>query len=237
MLPTSLPKKKKTLVPGMATRCSRRQNNIKEIPDEIGGDLLVTLPVFMVMAPVSSPKYRDHDELTRQGVVNVISYWLASQRTCWHDARICLGGTRTNTLNCFDLCYSFKMLCQAEYGGTRQLHLAAKNYAQNYAYTAGIHQNRRIPYERALRNLTVLMFSHLVHQLENSRSNEGHRTLIVQECLQVVGALGRYHRWQCRTNLQEASSTDWNKIPTRGLHSTHSGKGTALMMRRRRRWR
>ena len=164
------------------------------------------------MAPVSSPKYQDHDELTGQGVVNVISYWPASQRTRWHDARICHGETGTNTFNCFDLCYSFKMLCWVEYEGTHQLHLAAKNYAQNYAYTAGIHPNWWIPYERALRNLTVLMFSHLVHQLENSRSFEGHWTLIVHKCLQVAGAPSRYHRWQCWANLQEASSTNWNKI-------------------------
>ena len=67
-----------------------------------------------------------------------------------------------------------------------------------------------------MRNLTVLMFSHLVHQMENSRSIEDHRTLIVHECLQVVGALGCYHHWQRRVNLQEISSenADWNKIPT-----------------------
>ena len=61
-----------------------------------------------------------------------------------------------------------------------------------------------------------LMFSHSVHQLENSGSVEGHRTLIVHECLQVVAALGRYHSWQHRVNLQEISSenADWNKIPT-----------------------
>ena len=122
------------------------------------------------MAPVSGPRYRDHNELTRQGIVNIISYWPSSQRTCWHDARICLGETRTHTLNRFDLCYSFKMLCRAEYGGTCQLHLATKNYACNYAYSARIHQNRQISYERALRNLMVLMFSHFVHQLENSGS-------------------------------------------------------------------
>ena len=168
------------------------------------------------MAPVSGPKYRDHDELTGQGIVNIISYWPSSQRTHWYDARICLGETQTNTLNRFDICYSFKMLCRAEYGGTHQLHLAAKNYAYNYAYTTGVHQNRRITYERALRNLTVLMFSHLGHQLENSGSVEGHWTLIVHECLQVAATLGRYHRWQCRVNLQEVSSenADWNKIPT-----------------------
>ena len=167
------------------------------------------------MAPVSGPRYRDRDELTGRGIVDIISYWPACQRTHWYDARICLGETRTNTLNRFDLCYSFKMLCQVEYGGTRQLHIAAKNYACNYTYTAGIHQNRWITYERALRNLTVLMFSHFVHQLENSGSLEGHRTLIVHECLQVAAVLSWYHRWQRRVNLQEISSenADWNKIP------------------------
>ena len=168
------------------------------------------------MAPVSGLRYRDNDALTGGEIVHIISYWLTSQRTRWYDARICLGETRTNTLNRFDLCYSFKMLCRAEYGGTCQLHIAAKNYARNYTYSAGIHQNWRITYERTLRNLTVLMFSHFVHQLENSGSLEGHRTLIVHECLQVVATLGRYHRWQCHVNLQEISSenADWSKIPT-----------------------
>ena len=168
------------------------------------------------MAPVSGPSYRDNDALTGGGIVNIISYWPASQRTHWYDACICLGETQTNTLNLFDLCYSFKMLCWAEYGGTCQLHLAAKHYARNYTYSARIHQNWWIIYQRALRNLTVLMFSHFVHQLENSGSLEGHRTLMVHECLQVAAALGWYHHWQCRVNLQEISSenANWNKIPT-----------------------
>ena len=167
------------------------------------------------MAPVLGPRYRDRDELTGGGIVNIISYWPASQRTCLYDGCICLGETRTNTPNHFDLFYSFKMLCRAEYGGTHQLHLATKNYARNYTYSARIHQNWQITYERALRNLTVLMFSHFVHQLENSRSLKGHRTLIVHECLQVAAALGWYHRWQCRVNLQISSeNVDWNKIPT-----------------------
>ena len=167
------------------------------------------------MAPISGPRYRDHNELTRQGIVNIISYWPSSQRTHWHDARICLGETRTDTLNRFDLCYSFKMLCQAEYGRTHQLHITAKNYVRNYPYSAGIHQNRWISYERALRNLTVLMFSHFVHQLESSGSTEGHEILIAHECLQVVAALGRYHCWQCRVNLHEISgeNADWSKMP------------------------
>ena len=166
------------------------------------------------MAPVSSLRYQDWDELIRRGIVNIISYWLASQRTRWHDARICLGKTRTDTLNSFDLCYSFKMLCRAEYGRTRQLHLTAKNYMRNYSLSARLHQNRQIPYERALRNLTVLMFSHYMHQLESSGSLKGHRTLMVHECLQVVAALGRYHRWQRWVSHHEKNeNADWNKVP------------------------
>ena len=77
------------------------------------------------MAPVSGLGFRDCDELTGRGISSIISYWPAGQRTRWHDARICLGETWTDTFNRLDLCYSFKVLCQAEYGGTRQLHLAA----------------------------------------------------------------------------------------------------------------
>ena len=144
------------------------------------------------MAPISGPRFQDHNELTGEGINGIISYWLASQKAPWHDARICLGETWTDVFNHFDLCYSFKVLCQAEYGGTRQLHHAAKNYARNYGLTAGLHQNRHIPYERALRNLVVLMFSHYVNHLECTGSLEGQRTLMVCECLVVAAALGRY---------------------------------------------
>ena len=91
------------------------------------------------MAPVSGLRYWDRDELTGEGIVNIISYWPASQRTRWYNARICLGETWTDTLNRFDLCYSFKMLCWAEYRGTHQLHLAAKNYMRNYSLSTGLH--------------------------------------------------------------------------------------------------
>ena len=98
-------------------------------------------------------------------------------------------------------------------GGTQQLHHAAKNYARNYGLTAGLHQNRRIPYERALRNLVVLMFSHYVNHLECTGSLEGHRTLMVYECLVVAAALGQYHRWQRRVNPQDRDTHDWMKVP------------------------
>ena len=177
------------------------------------------------MAPISGLRYWDRDELTKGGIVNIILYWPVSPRTRWYDAhiclgetrtdnaRICLGKTRTDTLNRFDLCYSFKMLCLGEYGGTHQLHLTEKNYTRNYSLSARLHQDRCITYKRALRNLTVLMFSHYMHHLESSGSHEGHRTLMVHKCLQVAAALGRYHWWQRRVSHQEKSeNTDWNKV-------------------------
>ena len=89
------------------------------------------------MAPVSGPRYQDRNELTGEGIVNIISYLPSSQKTCWHNARICLGENRTLTLNRLDLCYSFKTLCHVEYGGTCQLHIAVKNYERNYPLSAG----------------------------------------------------------------------------------------------------
>ena len=54
-----------------------------------------------------------------------------------------------------------------------------------------------------------------MHQLECSRSLEGHQTPMVHECLQVAAALGCYHRWQHRVNHQEKSeNADWKKVST-----------------------
>ena len=171
------------------------------------------------MAPISGPRYRDQNELTGEGIVNIISYLLSSQKTRWHNTRICLGENRTLALNRLDLCYSFKTLCRVEYGGTRQLHIAVKNYEWNYPLSARLHQNRRITYERALRNLMVLMFFHHVHLLENSGSLEIHRTLMVHECLNIAAALDHYHRWQRRVSPQEkGENDDWNRI----LSSPHT---------------
>ena len=37
---------------------------------------------------------------------------------------------------------------------------------------------------------------------------------MVNECLQVAAALGRYHQWQCQVSNQEKSeNTNWNKVP------------------------
>ena len=59
----------------------------------------------------------------------------------------------------------------------------------------------------------VLMFSHYVNHLECTGSLEGHRTLMVYECLVVAAALGRYHHWQCRVSHQDRDTHNWMKVP------------------------
>ena len=135
----------------------------------------------------------DRDELTKRGITSVISYWPISQKANRHSAVICLGENLAEATKCFDLYYSFKLLCHAEYGGTRQLHFTAKNYMRNYAATTGQYQPWWIPYKQALRNLTVLMFSHYLNNLENTGALEGYRTLMVHECLMVAFSLGQLH--------------------------------------------
>ena len=163
------------------------------------------------MAPVAC-REPEHDSLTGEGITSVISYWPTSQRSCWHDACICLGENPAETYKCFDLCYSFKILCRAEYGSTQQLHLAAKTYVHNY--TAGQPQNRQITYERALQNLTVLMFSHYINHIENTGSLEGRQTLMAHECLTVVATYGHFHHWQRRVEPAGRDKPDQMKVPT-----------------------
>ena len=95
---------------------------------------------------------------------------------------------------------------------SQQLHLATKIYVCNY--TARQPQNRWITYEWALRNLMVLMFSHYINHMENTRSLEGHRTLMAHECLTVAATLGRFHHWQRWVKLENWDKPDWMKVPT-----------------------
>ena len=108
------------------------------------------------------------DGLLGTGITSVISYYPISQKLHWHDASFCLGDSPTENFNRFDLCYSFNLLCDAEYGGWKGMHIAAKNYMGNYAATAGRYGSQRITYKRALQNLLVVMFSHSVDNFENT---------------------------------------------------------------------
>ena len=163
------------------------------------------------MAPVAC-REPEHDTLTGEGITSVISNWPTSQRTYWHDARICLGENPAETYKCFDLCYSFKVLYWAEYSGTQQLHLAARNYMCNCI--ARPHQNLRITYERALCNLTVLMFSHYINHLESSGTLEGHWMLMAHECLMVAATLSCFLHWQRWVEPEDRDKPDWENVPT-----------------------
>ena len=179
------------------------------------------------MAPIAC-REPDCDLLTGEGITSVISYWPMGQIWYWRDACICLGENPAETYKCFDLCYSFKVLCQAEYRGTQQLHVAAKNYM--HIYTAGLHQNQWITYERALRNLTVLMFSHYVNHLEVSGALEGHRTLMVHECLTVAATLVCYHRWIRQVEPEDWDKPYWMRAPAIGLGDFRHKFSSALVL-------
>ena len=68
--------------------------------------------------------------------------------------------------------------------------------------------------ELALRNLTVLMFSHYINHLESSGALEGHQTLMAHECLMVAVTLGCFHRWQRWVEPEDRDKPDWEKVPT-----------------------
>ena len=142
------------------------------------------------MAPVSGSWFRDHNELTGEGINSIISYWPASQKTRWHDARICLGRPRQTPLTVLISVTVSRCCARQSTGEPDSYTMQLRIMPRNYGLTAGLHQNRRIPYERALRNLVVLMFSHYVNHLECTGSLEGHRTLMMYECLVVAAALG-----------------------------------------------
>ena len=57
------------------------------------------------------------------------------------------------------------------------------------------------------------MFSHYINHLENTGALEGHRTLMVHECLTVASALGRFHWWQRRVDPGDHDKPDWDKVP------------------------
>ena len=153
----------------------------------------------------------NRNELTGAEITSFISYWPASQRESWHYADFCLGEIFPGSAKHLDLCYSFRLLCEVEYGGRKGLHYATKNYMRNYDVAAGS-TTRCIPYERALRNLIVIMFLHHVGSMENSGSMEGHR-LLVHECLMVAAALGHYHRWEHQVEPEHQDKPDWQNLP------------------------
>ena len=161
------------------------------------------------MGPVPLPT-SDRHELTGD-LLSTIDYHPAPPRI--PGAPFCLGETpdlRGVLFNELDLRYSFHRIVKAKYGGQKELHQAALNYRVNRTLDTTIaNRQRKISYEKALRNLIVLMFGHYVDVFECHSSRFGHRTILVWECLQVAQGLGRYHRF-----IKRGETRDWTaKLP------------------------
>ena len=160
------------------------------------------------MGPVSlRPSTRN--ELTGN-LLSIINYHPASPRI--PRAPFCLGETPDlwdKLFNQIDLCYSFHRIVRAEYGGESELHVAAHNYRTNRTLDPALPDPQRLlPYEKALRNLIVMMFACYVDVFECHSSRVGHRTILVWECLRVAQGLGRYHRF-----VKRGESRDWTLKP------------------------
>ena len=109
-----------------------------------------------------------------------------------HGAQFCLG--ESPEYKCFDLCYSFKTLVQAEYGGVKQLHDATWNYRNNQLSVYGKCEDAQMLYEKALWNLIVFMFGHYIDAFECHGAWKGHRAILALKCFTVVDELGRFHQ-------------------------------------------
>ena len=143
-------------------------------------------------------------------LLSMIDYHPASPRI--PGAPFCLGETpdlRDTLFNQIDLRYSFHRIVRAEYGGEQALHQVVHNYWTNRALDTTLpDQKRLLPYEKALRNLVVLMFGHYMDVFECHSSRFGHCTILMWECLQVAQGLGWYHQF-----VKRGESRDWTVQP------------------------
>ena len=121
---------------------------------------------------------------------SISEYHPVTIRQWWgHSAQFCLG--KSPEYKCFDLCYSFKTLVWAEYGGVKQLHDAVWNYQNNWLWVHGKRDNVRMLYEKALWNLIVFLFGHYIDSFESSGARKGHWAILALECFTVADELGR----------------------------------------------
>ena len=131
-----------------------------------------------------------------------------------HSAPFCLG--ESPEFKQFDLCYSFNTLVCLEYGGFGQLHEAAWNYRNNQVAFFNHHEDAWMSYEKALQNLVVFLFTHYIEAFECHGARQGHRAILVLECLTVADELGWYHRWYKWANLWKPriEKKHWKDLPS-----------------------
>ena len=74
------------------------------------------------------------------------------------------------------------------------------------------------------------MFSHYINHLENTGALEGHRILMVHECLTIASALGCFHQWQRRVEPGDRDKPDWANVPVISKGDFHYKYSPALVL-------
>ena len=69
-------------------------------------------------------------------------------------------------------------------------------------------------YEKGLQNLVVFLFAHNIEAFKCHGARQGHRAILVLECLMVADELGRYHHWYKRADLEKPGieKTHWKDL-------------------------
>ena len=96
------------------------------------------------------------------------------------------------------------------------MHQAAWNYWNNWVAAFAWSEDKRMSYEKALRNLIVFLFAHYIEAFECHGTRQGHRAILALECLTVADKLGRYHRWYKRADPRNPriEKMRWKDLPS-----------------------
>ena len=129
-----------------------------------------------------------HQNLTSNYNFNYLCYPIIVRQNWENGAPFCLG--ENPDFKPFGLCYSFKALVRVEYGGFASLHEAAFNYRNNQVTAFNHSEDARMSYEKGLWNLVVFLFTHYIEAFECYGARQGHRAILVLECLMVADKLG-----------------------------------------------
>ena len=169
-----------------------------------------------------------HQNLTGNYDFNCSYHPISIRQNRENSAPFCLG--ENPNYKCFDLCYSFKTLVHLEYGGFGQLHKAAWNYRNNWVAAFNHSEDTRMSYKKALQNLVVFLFAHYIEAFECHGARQGHRAILVLECLTVADELGWYHRWYKRANLWKPGieKTHWKDLASMSQEDHQSSYASGL---------
>ena len=163
-----------------------------------------------------------HQNLTGNYNFNYCYHPITIRQNRENGAPFCLG--ENPDFKPFDLCYSFKTLVCVEYGGFASLHEAAWNYRNNWVAAFNHSEDAHMSYEKELWNLIVFLFAHYIKAFKCHGVWQGHRTILVLECLMVADELGQYHCWYKRADLQKPriEKTRWKDLASAPMEDHRS---------------